>query len=227
MSTAPPQRIYFKNLDILRFIAAYMIVVLHCFALWESHYHQMPYKNLFSPENQVSIGRIMKNLSFGVDIFFIISGFLLTYLLLSEKDKTGGVDVMKFYFRRAFRIWPLYFLLVLVGPLLTYFFNEQSPNYGLQFIFAGNFDMIAQGSKSPATDHLWSICIEEHFYLICPLLIAFIPVKRLPSVLLGIVFISVLFRGFTALYDVNYGSAIYVHTLSRIDVLALGSLFGY
>src|ERR1035437_133376 len=227
MSTAPPQRIYFKNLDILRFIAAYMIVVLHCFALWESHYHQMPYKNLFSPENQVSIGRIMKNLSFGVDIFFIISGFLLTYLLLSEKDKTGGVDVMKFYFRRAFRIWPLYFLLVLVGPLLTYFFNEQSPNYGLQFIFAGNFDMIAQGSKSPATDHLWSICVEEHFYLICPLMIAFTSSKKLPLVLSSIILFSILFRTYMLFTSPEYGAHGYLNTFARVDVLAVGSFLGY
>src|SRR5437764_5393599 len=160
-----------------------MIVVLHCFALWESHYHQVSLDNLFPPENQISFAKIMKNLSFGVDIFFIISGFLLTYLLLAEKDRTGGVNVMKSYFRRAFRIWPLYYLLILIGPLLTYFFHEQSPNYGLQFIFAGNYDMIAEGSKSPATDHLWSICVEEHFYLFCPLMIAFTPTKKLPIVL--------------------------------------------
>lgn len=227
MTTAPAQRIYFKNLDILRFIAAYMIVVLHCFALWESHYHQVPYKNLFSPETQVPIERIMKNLSFGVDIFFIISGFLLTYLLLAEKDKTGGVDVMKFYFRRAFRIWPLYFLLVLIGPLLTYFFNEQSPNYGLQFIFAGNFDMIAQGSKSTATDHLWSICVEEHFYLFCPLMIAFTPSKKLPLVLSSIILFSILFRTYMLFTSPEYGAHGYLNTFARVDVLAVGSFLGY
>jgi peptidoglycan/LPS O-acetylase OafA/YrhL len=222
------QRIYFKNLDILRFIAAYLVVLLHMFFGWKTHFGTMPLMS--ASASQASITRVetvMGNFSFGVDIFFVISGFLLTYLLISEFEKTGKVDVIKFYIRRAFRIWPLYFLLLLLGPILTYFFNEQSPGYLYHFLFAGNFDIMRSGPKSIATDHLWSICIEEHFYLICPLLIAYIPMKRLPEVLLFIVFISLLFRGYTAAFNPNLGNTIYVHTLSRIDVLALGSLFGY
>jgi peptidoglycan/LPS O-acetylase OafA/YrhL len=63
--------------------------------------------------------------------------------------------------------------------------------------------------------------------LICPLIIGFIPVKRLPQVLLCIIFLSILARGFYMPATQDYGMAIYAHTLSRIDVLALGSLFGY
>lgn len=222
------QRIYFQNLDILRFIAAYMIVLLHCFFGWKTKFGNPDFiTSTFSGSALDKLEINFHNFSFGVDIFFIISGFLITYLLLSENEKTGKVDILKFYIRRALRIWPLYFLMILTGPLLSYFFFEQSPGYLYQFFFLGNFDIISQGMKSVATSHLWSICIEEHFYLFCPLLVAFIPIKRLPQVLLGIIFISILFRAYLTTLHEYYGIIVYVHTLSRIDVLALGSLFGY
>jgi peptidoglycan/LPS O-acetylase OafA/YrhL len=223
----PAQRIYFKNLDLLRFIAAYLIVMLHCYFGWKTHFGNSGFMDSFSPGVLNKVEGVFGNFSFGVDIFFIISGFLITYLLLSESEKTGKVDVLKFYIRRAFRIWPLYFFMLLLGPLMSYFYSEQSPGYLYHFLFAGNFDIWFNGTKSIATDHLWSICIEEHFYLVCPLLVAFLPVKRLPEVLLGIVFLSILFRAYLALYAPDFGNGIYVHTLSRIDVLAIGSLLGY
>ncbi|HWY11742.1 MAG TPA: acyltransferase [Bacteroidia bacterium] len=222
------QRIHFKNLDMLRFLAAYMIVLLHCFFGWKVKLgHPGFLTDSFSPQTMDKLDVIIHNFSLGVDIFFIISGFLLTYLLLVEKEKTGKVDVLKFYIRRAFRIWPLYFLMLLIAPLLTYFFAEQSPTYIYHFLFGGNFDLIKNGPKSAATNHLWSICIEEHFYLICPLLIGFIPMKKLPQTLLFIIFISIIFRGFFAKNTADYGMSVYMHTLSRVDVLALGGLFGY
>lgn len=221
-------RIYFRNLDTLRFLAAYMIVVLHCFFGWKAFFgHPGFITSSLSPYLLEKLEIVVHNFSFGVDIFFVISGFLITYLLLAEHKRTGKVDVVKFYIRRAFRIWPLYFLLILTAPLLTYFFFEPSPDYFYQFFFVGNFDVIEHGTKSVATDHLWSICIEEHFYLFCPLLIAFIPVKKLPQVLLSIIFVSIIFRGYISGKSEDYGMTLYMHTLSRIDVLALGSLFGY
>jgi len=228
MSNNNSQRIYFRNLDILRFIAAYAIVLLHCYFGWKAFFGVPAFMNSSIPGTLKAKAEVaIHNLSFGVDVFFIISGFLITFLLLSERRKTGRIDVIKFYIRRAFRIWPLYFLLVLVAPLLTYFFFEQSPDYLYQFLFAGNFDVINQGAKSVATDHLWSICIEEHFYLFCPLLIAFIPVKRLPQMLLAIVVGCILFRAWVSTKPEDYGMILYMHTLSRIDVLALGGLLGY
>jgi len=221
-------RVYFRNLDILRFIAAYLIVCLHCFFCWKAFFgHPVFLTSIFPGSFIDKLEILVHNFSFGVDVFFIISGFLITYLLLSEYKKTGAVDVMKFYIRRAFRIWPLYFFMILIAPLLSYFFYEQSPGYFYHFLFVGNFDLIEQGSKSVATDHLWSICIEEHFYLFCPLLIVFIPAKRLPQVLLGIIFATILFRAWVSFQPGDYGKILYLHTLSRIDVLALGSLFGY
>jgi peptidoglycan/LPS O-acetylase OafA/YrhL len=221
------QRIYFKNLDVLRFIAAYMIVIHHCFLGWQAQFGDPKFIRKMDPSTSGKLQTFIENLCSGVDIFFIISGFLITYLLLAESERTGKVDVVKFWIRRAFRIWPLYFLVILIGPLLTYFYKEQEPGYLYHFFFAGNFDIIHNGTKSVATDHLWSICVEEHFYLICPLLISFIPVKRLVEALVAIVIGTILFRAWLATHVPMFGSTLYVHTLSRMDVLAIGSLFGY
>jgi len=224
---ATGKRIYFNNLDILRFLAAYMIVLLHAFFGWKSHFKGIKALTGLAPDTVAVIERVLENFTIGVDIFFLISGFLLTYLLLVEREKTGKVNVLRFYIRRAFRIWPLYFLMLVLGPLMTFFFKEQEPDYLYHFFFAGNFDLIKNGTKSIATDHLWSICIEEHYYLICPLLIGFVPLKRLPETMIFICFLCFLFRAKVSLDNPNVGNIIYVHTLSRIDVLALGSLFGY
>jgi len=222
------QRIYFKNLDILRFIAAYMIVLLHSYFGWKVKFgHPDFIVGSLSPKWIGKLELVMHNFSFGVDVFFLISGFLITYLLLREKEKTGKVDVIKFYIRRALRIWPLYFFMILTAPLFTYFLAEQSPTYVYQFFFMGNFDLIENGLKSISTNHLWSICIEEHFYLFCPLIIGFIPLKKLPQTLMGIILACIIFRGFFLSSTSDYGMASYVHTLSRIDILALGGLFGY
>src|SRR5687767_4090471 len=93
------QRIYFKNLDILRFVAAYMVVILHSFFGWKGHFQGTDALSTFSAETVALIERVCENFTLGVDIFFIISGFLLTYLLLAEHQKNGKVDIMKFYIR--------------------------------------------------------------------------------------------------------------------------------
>jgi peptidoglycan/LPS O-acetylase OafA/YrhL len=211
----------------LRFIAAYLIVLLHCFFGWRAKFGHPSFISGLSSGWFDKLELIMHNCSFGVDIFFIISGFLITYLLLSERKKNGRVDIAKFYIRRALRIWPLYFFMILLAPVLSYLYMEDAPTYLYQFFFAGNFDLITNGTKSIATNHLWSICIEEHFYLFCPLLIGLLPHKRIPQTLLAIIFICMVFRSFFLYYTSDYGMASYVHTLSRIDILALGSLFGY
>lgn len=222
-------RVHFMNLDVLRFLAAYFVVILHSFTAWQSNWGNPGFMN--NADGSISmfgtvLNRGVNNLGFGVDIFFLLSGFLITYLLLAEREKTGHVDIFKFYVRRAFRIWPLYFLLLLAGPLMTFFFNTSSADYAYYFGFLGNFELIQNDRFNPVVSHLWSICIEEHFYLVCPLILAFIPTKKLPQAFLMIVFASILFR-YYIFGEPGYASHLYLNTLSRMDTLALGCLFGY
>ncbi len=229
-NTTSGNRIYFKNLDIIRFIAAYMIVIFHMFYGWQANWG-FP-KFMTNGNGELSywakfLENAIHNFSFGVDIFFLISGFLITYLLLHEKEKSGLIDVKKFYFRRVLRIWPLYYLTLAFVPLLHYLFQEGVPkNIWLHMVFLGNFELISNGFSSAAANHLWSICIEEHFYLVCPLLVAFIPIHRLPLVFWCIIFISFCYRGIVVGTE-NYWMDIYLNTISRMDVLAIGCLGGW
>ena len=223
------KRIYFNNLDLFRFIAAYMIIIFHGFYGWVANYGYPSF--MLNEANKLSrsgtyIENILHNLVIGVDVFFLISGFLITYLLLYEKNIEGKINIGKFYIRRILRIWPLYFFIIMMGPILTYFFKEPVPEYRYFLSFTGNFEIINNGFSSAATNHLWSICIEEHFYLLWPLIIAFIPNKKIPFVLITVILASIIFRGLIVKTE-NYWMNLYMHTFSRIDVLAIGSLGAY
>ena len=116
-------RVHFHNLDIIRFVAAFAVVLGHGFEAWSDYYvkfRQTPefYTDLFSGDF-LYVAQFFQNLGIGVEIFFFISGFLITYILLVEKEKLGRISIPKFLMRRSLRIWPLYFLLLAIGPILT------------------------------------------------------------------------------------------------------------
>ncbi|MEO6189108.1 MAG: acyltransferase, partial [Saprospiraceae bacterium] len=95
---------YFKNLDGLRFWAAFAVIIGHCQQTvfdYEGYRPYEPYAN--------------KLATFGVDFFFVLSGFLISNLLITEIEKTGSINIRNFYYRRMLRIFPLYFLIGLIG----------------------------------------------------------------------------------------------------------------
>lgn len=220
------QRIYYRNLDLVRFLAAYMIVVFHAYFGWKANFG---YPESFTDEDGKlhQLGKLLENglhnFSFGVEIFFLLSGFLITTLLLREKSRSGKIDNRSFYIRRALRIWPLYYLTLALGPILTWMFQEKGCDYMYHIFFTGNFELIRNGFSNVAANHLWSICVEEHFYLIAPLLIGLLPVRKLPQVLLGMILISFTYRLMVAGTE-NYWMKIYMNTFSRMDTLCIGAL---
>ena len=169
----------------------------------------------------------LHNLIVGVDLFFIISGFLITYLLILEKEKTSTISLVKFYVRRILRIFPLYYLVVFISYLV---FRNTHPDtdFTSHLYFAGNFSLISHGTWSVAfLNPLWSICIEEHFYLIIPMLIYFIPRKHLMSFFISIIAITIFFRTYIDMTMEYNRMTIYAHTLSRCDVIAIGGLIAH
>src|ERR1044071_5481753 len=96
------QRIYFPGLNGLRFLAASAVIITHVELL----------KGVLGLPNHWKNPVLFNLGGLGVYFFFVLSGFLITYLLLSEKNMTGHISIKKFYFRRIFRIWPIYYLLV-------------------------------------------------------------------------------------------------------------------
>ena len=107
--------------------------------------------------------------SYGVTIFFTLSGFLITYLILKEKEISNTVNVKNFYMRRVLRIWPLYYLYLAVC-LVVYYLLSIEYDYsliGFYVFLAANVPLIL-GTTLPYAGHMWSIAVEEQFYLFWP-----------------------------------------------------------
>lgn len=105
-----------------------------------------------------------------VTIFFVLSGFLITYLTIVEKEKAGRLNIKKFYVRRLLRIWPLYYLYLLIALLLIVLLNLDTSNFGqipFYIFLAANIPFIF-GKGLPLLAHYWSLGVEEQFYLFFP-----------------------------------------------------------
>lgn len=159
-------KIHFKGLNALRFYAAVSVVVHHIM------YNPRVWYGL--PDLPDTVGRLFLNGTDAVHLFFVLSGFLITYLMLVERERTGTVSVKKFYARRVLRIWPLYYAIIIVTavvlPLVIANFQNPISNTFLAvllLLFQGNIAFILY-YPFPPLEHLWSIAIEEQFYLFIP-----------------------------------------------------------
>lgn len=166
----------------------------------------------------------------GVDLFFVLSGFLITGILIDSRGTSGYART--FYARRALRILPLYMATVAVLtislPLTARFDPECARKFGthiwwywthttnIMLAQAGTFDVV--GFSTP---HFWSLAVEEQFYLAWPLLIALCPPRRLAFACLTVAAVSVVLR-LVLLANGTAPLAIYTLTPTRMDSLALG-----
>jgi len=126
--------------------------------------------------------------SFGVPIFFVLSGFLISYLMLKEYKEQGSFNLNNFYMRRVLRIWPLYFIVLIIGfvlfPMLrTYLLHipyVENANPLLYILFLSNFDQLKQGVLpfGVGLGPTWSVSVEEQFYLFWPLLLLLFSKKK-------------------------------------------------
>jgi peptidoglycan/LPS O-acetylase OafA/YrhL len=228
----PKNHIHFHNLGVLRFVAAFMIVIVHGYGAiigWEGLPEPLrkdPTKVLYTPENLNSVGLFLQNLiqnfDLGVEFFFLISGFLITYLMLSEIQCVGKLNIPKFYMRRLLRIWPLYFLILCITPFIARWTDSAEPHYWWNIFFANNYITIFQKFHEPGLAHYWSICVEEHFYLVWPILLFVFPVKRLPLLFATLIFLSILSRWYYFQTSPEWLNHAKLNTICRMDTLAIG-----
>jgi peptidoglycan/LPS O-acetylase OafA/YrhL len=173
------QRIYFRGLDGLRFFAALAVVIEHVELLKK----YCGYPSGADQPVLYELGRI------AVTFFFVLSGFLITYLLLAEKERTGRVAVGKFYVRRILRIWPLYYLIVVLAffvlPHVSAFrIGAVTPAALPLYLLLLPQIALSLHAPVPFAEPLWSIGVEEQFYLLWPLLVG--RVRRFLPLALGI-----------------------------------------
>jgi len=157
------KRVYFPGLNALRFYAAISVVIAHT----SSNFGEMRTR----PAHYALLNALGLDAQSAVNLFFVLSGFLITYLLLKEQSETGTVSVRQFYVRRILRIWPLYYLIALIGfgvlPILL------GPTYALWSppalkVVLTVFLLANLASPLGPLQHLWSIGLEEQFYLAWP-----------------------------------------------------------
>jgi peptidoglycan/LPS O-acetylase OafA/YrhL len=162
-SQNPAARYYRPELDVLRFVAFMFVFITHRNDLAPIDAAAHPWLDAFS---QIGV--------FGVPVFFFLSAFLITELLERERGLTGGINVRAFYVRRILRIWPLYFLvffgLVFLNNVLPRA-GADSPTKWLFFmLFAGNWYITFNGWIEYPVNPMWSLSVEEQFYIIIPFL---------------------------------------------------------
>ena len=162
----------------------------------------------------------------GVNIFFVLSGFLITTLLLEEREKTGKLDLRSFYYRRVFRILPAAYAFLLVTAVLSALRVVDASSYALSgcILFVSNF----VASQSRVLNHFWSLAVEEQFYLMLPAALLFL--RRRAAVVMGIlVCIAVAAWRWYMILSPTYADPLQdfrlrFHTDFRIDCLLYGAL---
>ena len=173
----------------------------------------------------------------GVQLFFVLSGFLITGILWKEKFNTDNISYKfkKFWTRRTLRIFPLYFGYLLILGIIYIIFHF--PNYYLLYIpylatYTFNYTRtLSAWQGNPLFTHLWSLSIEEQFYLFFPFILFFTSQKFIKYFMCAVIIIAPFIRFFLGTYYANEGltgyavaDAVYWNTLSHLDAFFLGGL---
>ncbi len=218
-------KLHFHSLDAFRFFAFFKVFLLH-----------VP---ITSAVAFPVFGFLKKGGGIGVSFFFVLSGFLISYLLIHEKISTNKVDIKKFFIRRTLRIWPLFFLIIILMFVLpvnikTLFlgFNEYGYGYDLDwhfsFFFLENYKMYLTDMHPNATTitMFWTLCIEEHFYILWVFAMFFIPKNRILLFLICSVILAIVSRFIEPLVIHNE----HIETqeiFTNLDFFAIGGILGY
>lgn len=219
----PRPKVYFEHLDALRFVAFVFIFLGHALdtdsrAVQASSAYQWVrhYVYIFGTT--------------GFSFAFVLSSYVNTWVILEERERAGSFSPWRYYVRRALRIWPLYFLVLFIGfvalPALMSMLGEPYEEVGSPWhflLFVGNFYLIEHGwTHSPIISVLWSVSVEEQFYIFWPfLLIVFRGREKWMMAGLLAVFALTTVRYFHT--DVH----LWFHTLFLLSDICIGAVFAF
>jgi peptidoglycan/LPS O-acetylase OafA/YrhL len=182
-----------RSLDGLRAIAVLLVLIKHS-------YTYLPYVISESP-----LFLFISNSDLGVKIFFVLSGYLITRLLIAEKDKTGTVNIKRFYISRALRIFPIFYLYIFIVIILKFFFYDEVGDNYWAVIFVGLFlwnykhlfSFTSSGNDIQYLGHYHTLAMEEQFYLLWPFFFSKTSKQKLIKILIGLVLLIPVIRVLT------------------------------
>ena len=201
------------QLDGLRFIAVLMVMI--------AHWLQWQWGNEF-----------VKSIPFhyGVVLFFVLSGFLITRILFYNRDeyilnKRNKLTLIKqFYIRRFLRIFPIYYILITLLFIIQY----QNINEVVIWVitYTSNIHQSFYGEDLGNFNHLWSLAVEEQFYLFWPILILYLKPSKTPIVIILMIALAIIIRVYFYYHNYHWMANSYF-TLSNMDSLGIGALLAY
>lgn len=212
-------RFYLPELDILRFLAFAWMFQIHA-------------SISFPALNAAAKPRILWTGFYTIDLFFAMSAYLLTQLLMREWEQRGSIDVKAFYIRRGLRVWPLYFLLVAVGFILSSVMDHTK--YAVAFhvpsgytkaflVFLGNFAFCRWSSPVLVVTMLWTLSIEEQVYIVLPWLVYRASRRAVRIAGTALVVVANVSRVEFAVHW-SSGVPVWFHTLTHLDAVGIGML---
>jgi peptidoglycan/LPS O-acetylase OafA/YrhL len=230
-------RVYFPNLNSIRFIAA-LAVMIHHIELTKYWFGQPNiYRTSF-------VGGVFGQL--GIILFFVLSGFLITYLLLLEQRETNRISIKNFYIRRILRIWPLYYLIITLSLFIIPNIHVMDvPGYSEEIhnnFFAKVFMFLmfvpnlvyAIYKHVPYAEQAWSVGVEEQFYLIWPALLSLVVRKnKTLNMLLGVIGVYTLIKITAIILHNNHPGDATIESFYQfwmnfcIDCMAIGGIAAY
>lgn len=201
------------SLDGLRAISILLVIIGHSSFMYSQNFSELG-----------SYFAIMQGL--GVTIFFLLSGFLINFLLLKEKNKNGFINFKVFYLKRLLRIFPPFYLYVLCSMYYSYHFLELPSVSEIisALTFTWNYVL---STHSWLLGHSWSLSVEEQFYLTWPWILSFFTLKKSKKFAVWLIALSPLLRIFTYFLfpEMRARTSIMLHT--RIDSLMVGCLLAF
>ncbi len=168
----------------------------------------------------------------GVDLFFVLSGFLISGLLFSEYRKRGAISLKRFFIRRGLKIYPAFYAFLLLTGVMGYvvFHTHATLAHYLHDIF------FIMNYEHGVWDHTWSLGVEEHFYIFLPIFLLVViryssnrrdPFRILPWATFAIAILCMVFRAISVDFGTPNFNMAYIASHSRMDALFFGVLLGY
>jgi len=213
-------RFYHPELDVLRGFAFLLIFMHHAFAHDRAFYMRMG----TAPALASMLAAIASTGALGVSLFFLLSAYLVTELLIRERAQLGHVDLKAFYLRRILRMWPLYFAFLILAWAMQWFVPGQHIGWraGLAFaLLVGNWWVVFVGFPSSVIFPLWFISIQEQFYLFWPATMRKLSERGLLIAAALLIAVANLTRWYLASRH-TWESRIWANTFVHLDSIALG-----